>query len=61
MTRLHYICAKILIIEPKLSFERAKITKLKKNDKKIAKMFGGFAKSAYLCNRKSEMTRTLLQ
>ena len=37
-----YICAKILIIEPKISFERAKITKLKKNNKKVAKKFGGF-------------------
>ena len=41
--------------------EGAKISKLKKNDKKVAKKFGGFAKCAYLCNRKSEMTRTLLQ
>ena len=28
-----------------------------KNDKKVTKMFGGFTKCAYLCNRKSEMTR----
>ena len=42
MPRLHYICAKIIIIEPKLYCERAKITKLKKSNKKIAKKFGGF-------------------
>ena len=29
--------------------------------KKVAKTFGGFKECPYLCNRKSEMTRTLLQ
>ncbi len=34
--------AKILIKGPKHPFERAKIAFLKKNDKKVAKKFGGF-------------------
>ena len=31
------------------------------SQKKVAKTFGGFKECPYLCNRKSEMTRTLLR
>jgi hypothetical protein len=38
-----------------------KLSYLKKKEKKVTKMFGGTKECPYLCNRKSEMTRTLLQ
>ena len=56
-----YIGAKIRIIVSFHATKAAKFIFLKKNDKKVTKMFGRFEECAYLCNRKSEMTRTLLQ
>ena len=48
-----------------LMYHGCKVTKKRAQNhlsqKKVAKTFGGFKECPYLCNRKSEMTRTLLQ